>query len=94
MKKTKKSDKTEAPVIKRSHKKKVPGFSGTVHALEPMFPKRSHKKKPNLEKLLNTPSVIETQIIMQAELDRKDAIIDLQGRIIGKKNELMALFGT
>lgn len=88
--KTKKASKEKSSVIKRSHKKKVPGFSGTVHALEPMFPKRSHTKKPPVDILKS--SNIDIQGGITKELDKNLVIIDLYQRLVEKQKELIELF--
>jgi hypothetical protein len=56
-------------------------------------PKRSHKKKtPAAQAIKESPIIGDLGLI--EKMDNMAAIIDLQQRIISKKNELMALFGT
>lgn len=98
MKKSKKSDKKEAPVIKRSHKKKETILSEKMFEPEMESPievvldvKRSHKKKTPASGVIKK-SNINVQGGITKELDKNLVIIDLYQRLAAKQKELIELF--
>lgn len=96
MKKTKKSDKKEAPVIKRSHKKKEPVlsekmFESSVESPIEVDVKRSHKKKTPAAGVIKK-SNIDVRGGITKELDKNLVIIDLYQRLVAKQKELIELF--
>lgn len=102
MKKTKKTATSEAPVIKRSHKKKEPVlsekmFESSVESLVKspievvLNVKRSHKKKTPAAGVIKK-SNIDGQGGITKELDKNLVIIDLYQRLVAKQKELIELF--